>query len=183
MTAPYVHSTHRSSNGSFSKVCTPTIKLIANHGVEGDFHAGTTVQQKDLARDSPGSANLRQVHLISYELFHELAPHGYSIQPGELGENVTTFGVDLLNLPRDTYLYFGDGEDMAIVRVTGLRDPGKGIEQHKTGLLEKVKYRASDGSVVRRCGVMGVVAQGGTISSGTSIRVVYPEQRLALGPV
>jgi MOSC domain-containing protein YiiM len=150
MAAPYVHSTHRSSNNSFSKVYTPSIKLIANHGVEGDFHAGTTVQQQDLARESPNSPNLRQIHLISYELFQELAPHGYSIQPGELGENVTTYGIDLLGLPQDAYLYFGDGDDMAIVRVTGLRDPGKGIEAHKTGLLEKVKYRSADGSTGRK---------------------------------
>lgn len=183
MSAPYVHSTHRSSNSSFSKAYVPSIRLIANHGVEGDYHAGTTVRQQDLARKSPTSPNLRQVHLISYELFSELAPQGYAIQPGELGENVTTYGVDLFSLPRDSYIYFGDGDDMAIVRVTGLRDPGKGIERHKAGLLGKVKYKSTDGRTVRRCGIMGVVAQSGTIKTGDPIRIVYPEQAQALGPV
>lgn len=183
MPAPYVHSTHRSSSGSFSKSYTPSIQLVANHGVKGDFHAGKTVKQQDLARASPGAANLRQVHLINYELFQSLAADGYTIQPGELGENVTTYGLDLLSLPRDTYLYFGEGDDMAIIRVTGLRDPGKGVEQHKSGLLSRVKYRTEDGTVVRRCGIMGVVAQSGVVNTGSGIRVVYPEERYALGPV
>ncbi|KIW01713.1 uncharacterized protein PV09_06890 [Verruconis gallopava] len=183
MTTPRVHSTHRSSDGSFSKTYTPSIRLITNYGVEGDFHAGSTVRQQDRARENPNSPNLRQIHLIPYELFNELSTYGYTIQPGELGENVTTYGIDLLSLPRDTYLYFGSGDDMSIVRITGLRDPGKGVEQHKSGLLGKLKYRAEDGSIVRKCGVMGVVAQGGAIKTGDSIRVVYPEQRYGLAPV
>jgi MOSC domain-containing protein YiiM len=182
-TGPYLHSTHRSSTSSFSKTYTPSIQLIAHHGVHGDFHAGPKVKQRDLAAASPSSPNLRQIHLIPYELFNELAPHGFGIGPGELGENVTTYGIDLLGLPRDTYLYFGSGEEMAVVRVTGLRDPGKGVEKHREGLLGRVKYLAGDGTVVRRCEVMGVVAQGGTIKSGDVIRVVYPEVRYALGPV
>jgi len=159
MSAPTVHSTHLSSQHSFSKTYTPSINLITNHGVEGDSHAGQTVQQQALNRKDPESPNLRQVHLISYELFQELASQGFNVQPGELGENITTHGIDLVNLPQNTHLYFGDGEEMVIIKVTGLRNPGPGIEKHKEGLLEKVKYKDSDGSTVRRCGVMGVVGK------------------------
>jgi len=183
MSAPTVHSTHLSSRHSFSKTYTPSINLVTNYGVEGDSHAGENVQQQDLNRKDPDRPNNRQVHLIGYELFSELAPQGYSVQPGELGENITTYGVDLYSLPQNTHLYFGEGEDMAIVRVTGLRNPGPGIEKHKEGLLSKVKYEGEDGSTVRRCGIMGVVAQGGKVASGASIRVVYPDERNALGPV
>jgi len=183
MSSPKVHSTHLSSRHSFSKTYNPSIKLITGYGVEGDSHAGEKVQQQDLNRKNPSSPNLRQVHLIGYELFNELAPQGYSVQPGELGENITTSGIDLLSLPVNTYLYFGDGDDLAIVKVTGLRDPGPGIEKHKQGLLSKVMYKSADGSTVRRCGIMGVVAQGGTVRSGASIRVVYPEDQYALSAV
>jgi MOSC domain-containing protein YiiM len=179
-----VHSTHIASKHTFSKTYTPSITLIASQGVQGDIHAGTTTQHKSSKSSSSGkSPNLRQVHLLSYELFHSLAADGFTIQPGELGENITTYGIDLLSLAKDSYLYFGAGEDCAVVQVTGLRNPGPGVEKHKTGLLERVKYKGPDGRTVRRLGIMGVVIKGGVVNSGDIIKVIEPEERFALEPV
>jgi len=177
-----VHSTHLAPKHTFSKSYTPSITLIADQGVQGDCHAGTTIQKR--ASKAPSkSPNLRQVHLLSYELFNSLAADGFAIQPGELGENITTYGIDLLSLAKGSYVYFGEGEDGAVVQITGLRNPGPGVERHKAGLLERVKYKGPDGKTVRRLGVMGVVVKGGVVNSGDVIRVVEPEERFALEPV
>jgi len=80
-------------------------------------------------------------------------------------------------------LYFGEGNDVPIVQITGLRNPGEGVEMFKSGLLSQVKYKAVNGNTVRRCGVMGVVAKGGTVETGAKIRVVEPSERYALEPV
>jgi MOSC domain-containing protein YiiM len=175
-----VHSTHVAAKHTFSKTYTPSITLVAGQGVEGDCHAGTTLQ--NTTSKSSSEPNLRQVHLLNYELFTSLAGDGYTIQPGQLGENITTYGVDLLALPTGSYLYFGSGDEGPAVQITGLRNPGPGVEKFKKGLLERVKYKV-DGNTVRRLGVMGTVVRGGVINSGDTIRIVEPEERYALQPV
>ena len=100
-----------SCNGvySFSKPNRDEILLVAGLGVEGDVHAGATVRHRSRVRADPSQPNLRQVHLIQGELFGEVAGSGYAVAPGQLGENVTTSGLDLLGLPRGTVLRFGTG--------------------------------------------------------------------------
>ncbi|KAF2422978.1 MOSC domain-containing protein 2 [Tothia fuscella] len=180
MTTPYVHSTHLSPTHTFSKSYTPSITLLQGLGVHGDVHSGKTVQQRRLSSQIPTAPNLRQVHLIPYELFNELSPQGFAVAPGQLGENITTYGIDLLGLPRGSYLYFGEGGDVPVVQVTGLREPGEGVERFMGGLLGKVKYISTGGNVVRRCGIMGVVVKGGVVATGAAIRIVQPEKRYAL---
>src|SRR5512138_1166511 len=96
------------------------IRLLAGLGVEGDAHAGTTVKHRSRVARDPSQPNLRQVHLIHAELHDELRDAGYDVEPGDLGENVTTRGIDLLGLPTRTLLHLGDS---AVVEVTGLRNP------------------------------------------------------------
>jgi MOSC domain-containing protein YiiM len=175
-----VHSTHLATKHTFSKTYTPSITLVAGQGVQGDCHAGKTLQKT--SSNSSSEPNLRQVHLLNYELFTSLASDGFKIQPGELGENITTSGVDLLSLPSGSYLYFGSGDEGPVVQVTGLRNPGPGVEKFQKGLLDRVKYKV-EGKTVRRLGVMGTVVRGGTINSGDVIRVVEPEEKFALEPV
>lgn len=175
-----VHSTHLAAEHTFSKTYTPSITLIAGKGVQGDCHAGKTVQ-KSTAK-STSKPNLRQVHLLNYELFTSLANDGFQILPGALGENITTYGIDLLTLATGSYLYFGSGDEGPVVQVTGLRNPGPGVEKFKSGLLDRVKYKA-EGKTVRRLGIMGVVIRGGVVNSGDVIRVVAPAERYALEPV
>jgi MOSC domain-containing protein YiiM len=124
-------------------------------------------------RRAPDEPNLRQVHLIQAELFQEMLPAGHRVLPGQLGENVTTTGLDLLALPVGTVLLLGD---TAEVRLTGLRNPCRQIDAFQPGLLQRVLGRGDDGTVVRRAGVMGVVRHGGEVRPGDPVTVVLPAE-------
>lgn len=137
----------------------------------GDGHAGRTVQHRSRVRRDPSQPNLRQVHLIQAELFDELKGLGYDVGPGDLGENITTEGIDVLALPAATMLHLGN----AVLEVTGLRNPCSQIDTFRRGMLAAVLGRADDGSLVRKAGVMAVVLVGGDVRPGDSIRVVLPE--------
>jgi MOSC domain-containing protein YiiM len=171
----------RDSDHRFSKPVVDAIVLIEGWGIEGDTHAGVTVQHRSRVARDPTQPNLRQVHLIHAELFDEVASAGYHVEPGQLGENVTTRGVDLLALPTDTVLHLGRD---AIVRVTGLRNPCQQINGFEPGLLREVLGRAEGGTVERKGGVMAVVIAGGRVHAGDEIRVDFPEGiALPLAPV
>jgi MOSC domain-containing protein YiiM len=133
-------------------------------------------------RKDPTQPNLRQVHLIHTELHEELAGRGFPvIAPGQMGENVTTSGVELLSLPRGTRLRLGQE---AVVEVTGLRNPCNQLDEIAPGLMKAVLDRDADGEVVRKSGVMGVVLQGGEVRPGDAIEVELPtEPHVRLEPV
>ncbi len=178
---PRVVAVSRDEEHRFSKPVVDEIVLIAGWGVEGDAHAGTTVQHRSRVARDPSQPNLRQVHLIQSELFDEVAAAGYQVESGQMGENVTTRGVDLLRLPTDTLLRLGDD---AIVRLTGLRNPCQQINGFEPGLLREVLGRAEDGSIERKCGVMAVVVAGGIVRAGDRIEVDLPaRERTPLAPV
>ena len=154
----------------FSKRPAGAVRLVAGLGVEGDAHAGTTVQHLSRVRVDPTQPNLRQVHLIHAELLDELAGEGFDLAPGALGENVTTRGLDLLGLPTGARLSIGAE---ALIEVTGLRNPCRQIEDFRPGLLDRVLLR-TPGGLVRRAGIMAVVRRGGEIRPGDAIGVVLP---------
>ena len=164
-------SVSQSSKHKFSKEPVESVLLMEGLGVDGDAHSGTTVQHVFRKRFHPSEPNLRQVHLIHAELFDELAQDGFEVRPGDLGENITTRGIDLLNLPEATLLHIGPD---AVVQVTGLRNPCRQIDRFQTGLLKAVLPRDSAGNVVRKTGVMGIVLAGGTVSINDEIRVEVP---------
>ncbi len=148
------------------------IRLLAGLGVEGDAHSGTTVKHRSHVRRDPTKANLRQVHLIHSELHAELAEQGFAgLQPGQMGENVTTSGVDLLGLPVGTKLHLGDA---AIVEVTGLRNPCAQLDGIQPGLMKATLDRDADGEVVMKSGIMGVVLAEGVVRPGDPIGVELP---------
>lgn len=165
----------------FSKPIVEAIEIVAGTGVRGDAHQGETVQHRSRVAVDPGQSNLRQVHLIHAELLADLAARGFTVAPGELGENVTTHGVDLLALPRGALLHLGDE---VVLEVTGLRNPCRQIEQFGPGLLAAVLDRAADGSLIRKAGVMAVAHLGGTLRAGDPIHVeLPPPPHQALRPV
>ena len=176
-TGPRVIAVGRSGEHAFSKPTVAQIELVVEHGVAGDAHAGITVQHRSRVAIDPTQPNLRQIHLIHAELLDELADKGFAVGPGDLGENVTTRGLDLLALPRGARLAIGDA---AVVEVTGLRNPCAQIEAFRPGLLAHVVERSVDGTIVRKCGVMGVVVAGGTVEQGDSIGVQFPPPPHAL---
>ncbi|MEV7243800.1 MOSC domain-containing protein [Streptomyces sp. NPDC093248] len=163
-----------SSNGeySFTKPNRERITLLAGLGVEGDVHAGVTVRHRSRVARDPSRPNLRQVHLIHEELFEEVGASGFRVAAGELGENITTRGIDLLGLPTGAVLRIGDE---AVVEVTGLRNPCRQIDGFRRGLLKQVVGRDAEGHVRYRAGVMGVVRMGGVVRAGDAISVELPD--------
>ncbi|WP_309717257.1 MOSC domain-containing protein [Armatimonas sp.] len=157
----------------FHKQAQAQIRLLAGLGVEGDAHCGATVKHRSRVAQNPDQPNLRQVHLMHSELFEELAAAGFTVAPGELGENITTRGIDLLSLPVGTRLHLGE---TAIVELTGLRNPCAQIENFQKGLLAAVLDRDESGNLVRKAGVMGIVLTGGTVRPGDAIHVVLPPE-------
>lgn len=187
MTEPHVVAVSRDGQHRFSKEPVESITLRAGHGVVGDAHAGPLVKHRSRVRKNPRQPNLRQVHLIHAELFDEAREMGYELGPGDLGENVLTAGLDLLSLPTGTLLDFGG----AVVRVTGLRNPCVQINRFRPGLIKVVLAKqdgtpasrpapptgSEDGSapVIRKAGIMAVVASGGEIVPGQPISVTLPD--------
>jgi MOSC domain-containing protein YiiM len=170
--APVVTTVSRSKGHNFSKSNVLTIRLVAGLGVEGDAHLGEKVQHRaHIRKQGPDMPNLRQVHLIHEELFDELRAAGFEIQPGALGENVTTHGVDLLALPAGTRLKLGAE---AVVEVTGLRNPCRQIEAFQAGLMSAVLGRDPEGNLIRKTGVMAVVVAGGDVKPGDGVAVILP---------
>ena len=156
----------------FSKPACASIRLIAGLGVEGDAHLGVTVQHLSRVRRDPASPNLRQVHLIHAELHDELNAKGFAVAPGEMGENVTTRGIDLLGLPLNARLHLGAS---AVVEVKGLRNPCAQLDGFQKGLMAATLDKDAEGNLIRKAGIMGVVIAGGDVWPGDGIRVELPD--------
>ncbi len=181
MDSPQVTAVHANAAHSFSKTPAKEVVLAAGLGVVGDAHFGARVQHRSRVVVDPSQPNLRQVHLIHSELHDELRSGGHVVRPGDLGENITTRGLKLLELPTGTVLRLGDS---ALVAITGLRNPCKQIDEFQSGLLRGVLDKGADGTVVRKAGVMGVVVAGGTVRPGDAIELTLPPGRpIPLEPV
>ncbi|MBS4192754.1 MOSC domain-containing protein [Bacillus sp. FJAT-49705] len=159
-----------SDKHTFSKENRQSIKLVKGLGVEGDAHYGSTVKHRSRVAQNPNQPNLRQVHLIHSELFEELK-NLFTIEPGQMGENITTIGINLLELPTDTILYIGKN---AIVKITGLRNPCAQIDNFKPGLLKAVLDNDDNGNLIRKAGIMGIILQSGEVKPGDCIHVELP---------
>jgi MOSC domain-containing protein YiiM len=178
--SPVVVAVARREGHHFSKAVVESITLVPGLGVAGDGHAGVTVQHRSRVRRDPTQPNLRQVHLIAGELLDELHGQGYQVAPGELGENITTRGLDLLALPCGARLEIGE----SVIELTGLRNPCWQIDDFRRGVLAAVLERWPDGTIVRKAGVMGVVVDGGDVRPGDAIRLMLPHPPLqSLAPV
>lgn len=158
---------------SFSKTTQSAISVIAGLGVQGDAHCGVTVKHRSRVAQDPTQPNLRQVHLIHSELFAELRQQGFTVEASQLGENITTEGIDLLALPEGTRLHVGG---QVVLRITGLRNPCEQLDRFQPGLMAALVQRAQDGRLVRKAGVMSVVVTGGQVRPGDEVRVVLPAE-------
>lgn len=160
-----------SPSHTMAKPSQSSVRLLAGLGVEGDAHMGATVKHRSRVKRDPSQPNLRQVHLIHAELHEELRKGGFDVTPGDMGENVTTRGVDLLRLPTGTLLNLGSD---AVVEITGLRNPCDQLNGVRPGLLQAVLDRDAEGNLVRKSGVMAVVRAGGLVCPGDAIEVLLP---------
>jgi MOSC domain-containing protein YiiM len=176
-----VTAVSRSETHTMSKPTRDGIRLLAGLGVEGDAHAGATVRHRSRLGRSRTLPNLRQVHLIHAELHDELLAAGFALAPGQMGENVTTRGIDLLKLPTGTRLQLGQD---AVIEVTGLRTPCTQLDALHPGLMAATLDRDEDGNLIRKAGVMSVVLTGGEVRPGDTIRVeLPPEPHRPLEPI
>ena len=161
----------RSATHTMSKPNQESIQLMTGLGVAGDAHQGETVKHRSRVARDPTQPNLRQVHLIHAELHDELQGAGFAVSPGQMGENVTTRGVDLLGLPVGTRLLLGN---TATVEVTGLRNPCAQLDGIAPGLMAATLDRDAEGNLVRKAGVMGVVLNDGEVRPGDAITIEPP---------
>ena len=167
-----VLAVHQSSKHRFSKTPQHSILLLEGLGVEGDAHCGATVQHRHDKKKDPLRPNLRQVHLIAAELIDELNIRGFQVFPGNLGENISTRGIDLSGLPTGARLQFGGD---VVIEITGLRTPCIYIDRFRPGLLTLMGGQRAGGKSPPKAGVMGIVARGGVIYPTDPISVQLPD--------
>ncbi|KAF8865479.1 PK beta-barrel-protein domain-containing protein-like protein [Acephala macrosclerotiorum] len=154
---------------SFEKMPTSYIYLLPEQGVQGDAHCG-----------SP-SSNPRQVHIIDSSLFTSLAKSSskypsFQLSPGSLGENITTSSLDPFSLSEGTRLHFGDHEDHPVVKITGLREPKKRLDEWPEGLLERCAVKDKKGRKVgTKIGVYATVVKEGYVRAGCVVGVESPK--------
>ena len=166
-----VKSVSKSKTHTFSKINCDKIVLLRGLGVEGDAHSGRTVKHRSRVAKDPSQPNLRQVHLIHSELFGELKGKGFTILSGEIGENITTEGIELLALPKGTILEIGES---AKIEVTGLRNPCKQLDALQNGLMKAVLDTDNEGNLIRKADIMGIVLEGGEVKIGDVIKIKLP---------
>lgn len=170
---PTIQSVNLTPTHGFSKHPQPHIRLLAGLGVRGDAHRGTTVQHLYHRRQDPTRPNLSQVHLIHAELFRTPEFLPLAITPGDMGENITTLGLDLLDLPTDTHLHLGPS---AVIELTGLRTPCIQMDRFRPGLMAASFTPATSGKKRPRAGVMAIVLTSGDVHPGDPIHIELPPQ-------
>ena len=176
-----VTAVSRSATHTMSKRNEAAIRLLTGFGVENDAHAGETARHRSRVRRDPSQPNLRQVHVIHAELHNELRAAGFDVESGQMGENVTTRGLDLLGLPTGARLYLGDA---AVIEITGLRNPCVQLDEIAEGLMAATLDRDEQGNLLRKAGVMSIVLATGVVRPGDAVRVELPsEPHRPLGPV
>ena len=176
-----VAAVSRSASHTLVKGTEETIRLLEGLGIDKDAHAGTTVKHRSRVARDPSQPNLRQVHLIHAELHAELRRSGFDVKAGQMGENVTTEGIDLLGLPTGARLRLGSE---AVVEITGLRNPCAQLDKIQPGLLKATLDHDAQGNLIRKAGIMGVVIAGGEVRTGDPIEVeLPPEPHRPLEPV
>ena len=163
-----VRSVHRSPVHGFSKESADSITLLTGLGVEGDAHCGELVKHRSRVAANPSQPNLRQVHLMMGETLD-----GENVPDGALGENITTYGIDLHALPTGTLMSIGD----SVIELTGLRNPCAQINTYQEGLLSAFRSENPDGETIRRAGIMAIVIDGGSIRVGDEIHIKTPNDK------
>jgi len=126
------------------KVSVGRRRVLAQHGLEGDAHAG---------------AGEKQVSLLAVESIAKMRARGLDVNPGSFAENITTRGIVLFNLPVGTQIRIGS----ALVAVTQI---GKDCHTRCA-----VYYRAGD-CVMPKEGVFAKVLASGEVAVGDRIEVL-----------
>jgi len=119
--------------------------LIENFGLKDDAHAGDWH---------------RQVSLLAMESIEKIKAKGLDVGPGDFAENITTIGINLVDLPIGTRLKLGDEVLMEVTQI--------GKECHSRCAIF---YQAGD-CVMPREGIFAKVLNGGKVRKGDPIKQV-----------
>ena len=122
--------------------------LIREHGLQNDAHVGDWH---------------RQVSLLAIESIDKMRAMGLDVGPGDFAENLTTEGIDLVNLPIGTRLLIGE---QAVGEVTQI---GKECHDHCA-----IYYQAGD-CIMPKEGIFIRVLDGGSVKVGDQINIVKEE--------
>ncbi len=123
-----------------------TVAIVReNFGIEGDAHASSEWH--------------RQVSLLAVESIRKMQDMGLDVSHGDFAENITTEGVDLVNLPLGTKMTLGEGIEVEVSQI--------GKECHTRCAIY---YQAGD-CVMPKEGIFVRVLKGGSLSPGDTIEV------------
>lgn len=128
----------------YHRVTTDEIALVANYGIEGDLNGG---------------GRNRHLNIMTREVMDSLATEGYKTRPGEMGEQITVTGLNLIDLGEGTRVRLGD----AVIEVV---KPRTGCDRFEA-IQGLSRVQAKD-----RLGVMARVISGGTIRVGDPVALV-----------
>ncbi len=127
------------------KVNVPKAELKASFGVVGDAHAGNWH---------------RQVSLLAVESIDKMVANGAEVSPGDFAENITTEGIELLELSAGTRLKLGKSAELEITQ-SGKKCHGRC----------KIYEQAGD-CIMPREGIFAKVIVPGQINVGDVIEVI-----------
>ena len=117
--------------------------LKEDHGLIGDAHADCLTH--------------RQVSLLAIESIDKMRSLGFNLGPGDFAENITTEGIDLVNLPIGTRVFVGNGVALEITQI--------GKECHAACAIR----RQIGQCIMPEEGVFARVAEGGLVKPGDTI--------------
>lgn len=121
-----------------------SIKVVINHGIVGDAHAGNWH---------------RQISLLAKESIDKLKGHGLELTPGAFAENIVTEGINLIDLPIGAKLKVGN----SILEVTQI-----GKECHNDCEIK----RTAGMCVMPTEGIFAIVLKDGEIFPGDAIEIM-----------
>jgi MOSC domain-containing protein YiiM len=123
------------------------LRLIAGHGIEGDFKAGRNPK--------------RQLNVMALESLQALSQEGWHVGPGEMGEQIVLRGVDLMALAPGSRLRLGDS---AVIEINFAR----------TGCDWLAAIQSHDPQdAANRLGMMASVIESGDICVGAPVAVIH----------
>lgn len=119
--------------------------LKTDYGIISDAHAGT---------------ENRQVSILAMESIEKMKDKGLKVKPGDFAENITTQGINLLNLKLGNRIKLGRNALLEISQI------GKTCHSRCN-----IYYQAGD-CVMPREGIFAKVLKGGIIKLGDRLEVV-----------
>ena len=141
------------------------IQIMANHGVEGDYHAGELIRHRYLARKDPNQPNHRQVLLTDTSIYKALSRQGIHLDAGMLGENIILGGITVMELPIGSKLAIKD----VLLEITEIREPCYQLNEMNSRLQDAVMPDKKD-EKTWNAGMMAVVLKGGRVKPGDTVQ-------------